>query len=674
MSDAPEQIFATALEHFHSGRLADAAGILKRLHKRHPKIPDVPHLLGVVLLQMEKPAEAAKYLKKADKIIPGSPEILTLLGCALKSSGKRAAGFKTLERALEAGPGYADAHYNFARALADRGQWAEAAGHYEAAIAADSDLTDARYNLGLTLRKLGRSEDAVAAFKGALDHDPDQADVLSSLGAALGDLGRPGEAADHLRRAVAIDPGSAEAWANLGNAYKDLGRVGEAVEHLEKAVALRPDAPAMHSNLIFCKNYSPDFGPRDILAEARRWDERHGGEQEDWPDHAPAHARDSGPERRLRIGYVSPDFRRHPVGYFFESVLEAHDRSAVEVFCYASSRTVDEVTGRMKGHADHWRDITDLDDRAAAALISGDGIDILIDLAGHSAANRLTLFGISPAPIQATGGGMFGTSGMAAMDYILTDRFESPEGSDEDYSETPVRLACGCFCYRPPEYAPDVVPPPCRGNGLITYGCFNNLAKISRNAVTLWARVLEGTPGSRLMLKTGALKSAAARQYFTELFTDAGLAPDRLILKPGAAHAKLLKAYAEIDIALDPMPYSGGLTTLEALWLGVPVVSLAGSTFAGRHSASHLGNAGLGELVAGTADEYVEIAVNLAKDRGRLESLRGNLRGILAKSPILDAGRHARGLEAAYRQMWRTFQSGKKPEMIKMIESGLKRP
>lgn len=669
MSGTPEQIFATALEHFHSGRLTEAAKILKRLNKRHPKIPDVLHLLGVVLLQTEKPNDAARYLKKADKIVPGSPEILTLLGCALRKSGKRAAGFKTLERALIAGPGYADANYNFARALADHGRHEEAAAHYEAAIAADPYLTDAHYNLGLALRKLGRIEDAVAAFENALKADPNQADVLSSLGAALGDMGRPGEAARHLRHAVAIDPGFADAWANLGNAYKDLGRVSEAVEHLEKAVALEPAAPAMHSNLIFCKNYSPDFGPRDILAEARRWDERHGGERRDRPNRAPDH-NDQGPVRRLRIGYVSPDFRRHPVGYFFESIIEAHDRSAVEVFCYAANRTVDEVTGRMKGDADYWRDISGLDDRAAAALIAGDRIDILVDLAGHSAANRLTLFGRSPAPVQATGGGMFGTSGLAAMDYILTDRFESPEGSDGDYSETPVRLACGCFCYRPPRYAPDVAPPPFRGNGFITYGCFNNLAKISRDAVALWARVLEGTPGSRLTLKTGALKSEAARRYFAKLFTDAGLAPGRLILSPGAAHEELLKAYGGIDIALDPLPYSGGLTTLESLWLGVPVVSLAGDTFAGRHSASHLGNAGLGELVAGTADEYVEIAVNLANDQSRLEKLRRNLRGILAKSPILDAARHARGLEAAYREMWRTFQSGKRPEMIKVAESG----
>ncbi|HEC90855.1 MAG TPA: tetratricopeptide repeat protein [Alphaproteobacteria bacterium] len=658
MSDAPEQIFATALDHFRSGRLIEAAKILKRLHKRHPKAADAPHLLGVVLLQMEKPNEAAKYLKKAAKIIPGSPEILTLLGCALRSSGKEKAGLKTLEKAVKAGPVHADAHYNFARALAGNGQWAEAASHYEAAIAADPGLSDAYYNLGLARRKLGRLEDAVAAFEVALGHGPDQADTLSSLGAALSDMGRPGEAARRLEHAVAIDPGSADAWANLGNAYKDLGRVGEAVEHLEKAVALRPGDAAMHSNLIFCKNYSPDFGPQDILAEARRWDQRHGGNRKDWPKHAPKHARDPGSDRRLRIGYVSADFRRHPVGYFFEPILEAHDRNAVEVFCYAAGRTADEVSERMKGHADHWRDIADLDDRAAAALIGGDKIDILVDLAGHSAANRLTLFGRQPAPVQATGGGMFGTSGLAAMDYILTDRFESPEspgGSDEDYSETPARLADGCFCYQPPEYAAGVAPPPFRDNGFITYGCFNNLAKISRDAVALWARVLEGTPESRLMLKTGALKSAAARRYFTELFAAAGLNPERLVLKPGVAHQELLKAYSGIDVALDPLPYSGGLTTLEALWQGVPVVSMAGSTFAGRHSASHLGNAGLGELVAATADEYVEIAVNLANDQERLETLRASLRGILAKSPILDAGRHARGLEAAYREMWRRW-------------------
>ncbi len=642
----PEAVFHGAVSDYQAGRLGRAEKTLLEIEDAHPGIPDVLHLLGAIALQTDRPDLALKHLENAAAAAPKSPELLTLLGSALRGTGKVDEAIEVLEKAHALAPDRPDVLYTLGNALMNANRLDRAVSRFARAVALAPDYADAHYNLARALRGLGRMEDARGHYEKAVELNPDQADALNGLGATLNDLNRPDEALPCLLRAVKLAPGFADAHGNLANTHTEIGDTETAIRHLQEAQRLNPNDPRTGSNLIMGKSYSPDYGPEDILAEARRWNESHAKPLRHL---IRPHTNTPDPERRLKVGYVSADFRRHPVGYFFEGALAAHDKNGFEIFCYANSPATDDVTDRFRGHADHWRDITGLDDDDAARMVRADAIDILIDLTGHTGNGRLALFARKPAPVQATGGGIFCTSGLDAMDYILTDRFETPEGYDGYYSETVRRLPNGYVCYTPPDYAAAVSDLPATATGFITFGCFNTLAKISADAVALWSQVLDAVPGSKLLLRTHALKSPAARERFGD---------NRFIFKEGLPHKDLLKAYGGIDIALDPSPYSGGLTTVEALWMGVPVVTLSGKTFASRHSTSHLSNVGLTELITDSPEEYVSAAAELAGDLSRLADLRAGLRRRMSASPLCDANRFARDLETAYRGMWRTWCGG----------------
>lgn len=649
---ALEGAFGTAVEHFQAGRLQQAEHVLKEMQRAQPDIADVLHLLGVIALQTGRWGTAVAHLQKAAAGIPGSAAVHNALGCALLGEGRTGEAVIVLETAVSLQPEFVDAHYNLGNALVEDGRLETAVDRYRQALSLEPGFADAHYNLGRALRRLGRLGEAVTHYERALEFAPGRADAHNGLGITLLDLGRVEAAVGHLEKAVSLDSGLAEAHANLGNALKERGQVDEAIACLETALALDPHAPGMHSNLIFCKHYSPRYGPEAILAETREWNDRHA---RPLAPRIRACNNDPDPRRRLRIGYVSADFRRHPVGYFCAAVLAAHNKKNVETFCYTANRAADEITERFQEHAHHWRSIAGLNDAQAAELIRTDRIDILVDLSGHSGRNRLIIFALRPAPVQATGGGIFCTSGLKAIDYLLSDGFETPHGAERFYSEDIVRLPHGYVCYRPPEYATPVQPPPSLGRGYVTFGCFNNLAKITPDVAGLWSRILDAAPGAKIMLKTGALDSATARDRFSRLFETNGIATGRLVLDGGAPHAQLLAAYADVDIALDPFPYSGGLTTLEALWMGVPVITVGGSTFAARHTISHLSNIGLTELITDSPERYVDAALQLANDPGRLQALRLELRDRMAASPVCDAARYARDLEKAFREMWKLW-------------------
>ena len=377
------------------------------------------------------------------------------------------------------------------------------------------------------------------------------------------------------------------------------------------------------------------------------------------------------PDKRLKVGYVGGDFCAHPVGMFFTAFFRHHDKNAVETFVYMTGADTDHVTESLRGQADHWRDAALLDDAAFAEAARADGIDILVDTAGHTAMNRLRAFARRCAPVQATGFGVMGTTGLDGMDYFLADRFEIPPGHEKFYSESVVRLPGDNVCFAPPDYAPAVAPLPARERGFVAFGCFNAAGKISPEAIALWSRALVLAPGSRMLLKNFGLGVPECRERFIRLFSGHGIGADRLILEGPATHAELLAAYGRVDIALDPIPYSGGLTTLESLWMGVPVVTLPGETFASRHSASHLANAGYPELIAKDAGDYVAIALKLASDLDGLANLRARLRPKMAASPVCDGARYARGLEAAYRAMWRRWCQDEKPAALDVRPPGI---
>lgn len=650
-SVAAEQAFAAAAKDFQSGAWAEAERRLKPLREAFPEHPEVFYLLGLSVLQAGRVGKAIEHLTRAATLAPSRADVRNALGSALRRDGQTTAAIAALEKALTLQPAFTDAHYNLGNAFKDAGRYAEAERHYREAIAREPAFADARYALGLVLKALGRINEAIAEYQESIHLVPNHADVHISLGSAYLEGSQTHLARRALETALAIDPGSATAHGSLGNAYTLMGRLDEGLPYLEKAVRLEPDNAAIFSNLVYYCHYSPAYGPMDLLRLARQWNDRHGRPR---ATKRKPHRNDRDPDRRLRVGYVSGDFRVHPVGWFMTPVFAAHDASAVETFAYSASAYADDLTRRIQTGVGHWREVAGVSDSDLAAMIRADRIDILVDLAGHTARHRLLAFTEKPAPVQVTAV-VPGTSGVEAIDYFLSDRFETPPGSEAHFSETVIRLPDGFHCYGPPSYAPEVAPLPAGLNGAVTYGCFNNLAKVTPQVIALWAKVLEAVPGARLLLKTKALDDPDAQAWYRERTAAAGIAPERLMLAGGAPHAELLAAYGEVDITLDPFPYSGGLTTLESLWMGVPVVTLSGETFAGRHSTSHLMNIGLTELIAATPQDYVAIAAGLANDRDRLAGLRAGLRARLAASPICDAERHTRNLEAAYRGMWRAW-------------------
>ena len=521
------------------------------------------------------------------------------------------------------------------------------------AIALRPDYAEAHNNLGIALKNQGKLEAAVAAYHKALELKPDYVKAHNNLGNVLKNQGKLDGAVAACRKALELKPDYAKAHNNLGNVLKDQGKLDEAVASYHKALELKPDYTVAHSNLLFSLHYQPMCDRKAIFAEHRKWNAKYAAPL------APKtvfHANLPTPEKPLRLGLVSPTFRRHPVGYMIVSALEAHDKSAFEIYCYSGGVQGDDLTNRIRGAAQTWRSIVGMSDEGVAALIRDDAIDILVDLSGHSQGNRLLVFARKPAPVQVKWvGGQFNTTGIDAMDYFISDSVETPSGDDAWYTEEVVRLPDGYVCYEPPDYAPMVSPLPALGCPYVTFGCFNNLTKVNRDVIALWSQLLDRVTGSRLILKSKQFNDASVQAHYREMFGEHGISPDRLDCLGHSPHPELLAKYNDIDIALDPFPYSGGLTTCEALWMGVPVVTMPGETFAARHAASHLSNVGLTDWIVETPERYVELVERWCRDLTGLAALRVGLRPRVKSSPLCDAPRFTRNLEAAYRRMWRTW-------------------
>jgi predicted O-linked N-acetylglucosamine transferase (SPINDLY family) len=354
----------------------------------------------------------------------------------------------------------------------------------------------------------------------------------------------------------------------------------------------------------------------------------------------------------LRLGFVSPDLGKHPVGYFLVQLLENIDRKQHATICYSDRIGKDDLTHRLQSAASQWRDVIGMSDQRLAEQIHADRIGVLFDMAGHTAHNRLLVFARKPAPIQVTWAGYVGTTGLKVMDYLLADRYEVPPGAERHYQERVLRMPEGYVCYDPPIDAPAVASLPALNRGEMTFGCFNNPAKITRQVIDIWARILRRLPGAQLVLKYKGWNDSGVARRFTEMFASQAIDPGRLEFLGNSPHHELLAEYNRIDLALDPFPYCGGLTTCEALWMGVPVLTCPGTTFAGRHSLSHLSNIGLTETIAGDMDEYVELAVSLAGDLPRLAALRASLRQRMAASPLCDGKRFANNFIAMLQDVW----------------------
>ncbi|WP_376967265.1 tetratricopeptide repeat protein (plasmid) [Azospirillum sp. A26] len=545
------------------------------------------------------------------------------------------------------------------------GRLEEAADLYRRLLAQDGGAADLWNNLGVILSELKRPAEAAAALRTALILRPDYDKPWVGLGSEAYGADRLGEAVRCWTRAIRLDPQQgAGLWFNLGVTRQMRGEAAEAALAFDRAEALMPDDPRVASQRLLCLNYLDLPGER-LLAEHRRFDERFGkrlsGRPEGGAGSQPAvpHANRPDPEKRLRIGYLSVEFREHLGAYFLTPLFETASRSRFEIVCYSILPVAhgDSHTARFKAQADGWRDVGHLDDEALAAQIRADGIDILVDLAGHSGLNRLPMLALRPAPVQVTWLGYPNSTGMTSVDYRIVDPVSDPVGpTDTHAAETLVRLPAPFLCFRPPASAPPVVPLPAGATGAVTFGSFNKLSKITDATIALWADVLRRAPDARLLLKDRPLSDPGTAAAMKARFAAAGIDPDRLdlvgFIKDAAGH---LAAYNRIDIALDPHPYNGTITTCDTLWMGAPLVTLAGSRHAARVGASLMTAIGLPELVAATPDRYAAIAADLAGDLTRLMRLRMGMRERVRASALCDETRFMRNLETAYRLIWRRW-------------------
>lgn len=467
-----------------------------------------------------------------------------------------------------------------------------------------------------------------------------------SLAVRLEQKKRLSDALEHYRAILALGTESAALHANIANCLVRLGRGAEAVPHYRKAAELHPQSRHVRQSLLGALNFDPDVTPDEVFEAHREWGERLVASVEE-----PV-SRSGGDNARIRVGYVSPDFRRHPVTYLFAPVLERHDRERFEIYCYDTVAKSDAVTERLKRASEHWADVAGWSDEIFARHVAQhDRIDILVDLAGHTTHSRLRAFAMRPAPVQVSWLGYFNTTGLATMNYFISDPHSSPPGQERWFTEELRRLPHTRFPYEPPDSAPEVAPLPARAAGRVTFGCFNNLSKVNDRVMALWARVLERVPGSRLKIVAMGLHDEGNREFWRERFASRGIASDRVELSQFMAHERLLAAYGGIDVALDPFPFAGGLTSLEALYMGVPVVTLYTPMLPGRQTISFLRNLGLDALIAPDEDAYVAAAVKLASDLDALAALRASLRARMRASPLMDYAGFTRDLEKVYEKI-----------------------
>jgi protein O-GlcNAc transferase len=611
---------------------------------------------------------------------------------------KRSEACELLSKAFALAPENQSIRNNYLASLARRiaplvsdRRWREALPLLQERAAIEPKSARSQYDAGLCLAQLGELQSALQCFTRAIDLDPDEASYYNDFGLACYELGLFAEArgafqqvlnlkpesvpahvhlgllanvtglsaiaVNMLRRALAIDPECADAHSNLAALLREQGFQRECRTHFQRAMELRPDSTLVFSNYLLSLNGDPWADPAWIAAEHMKFQSLIRGEVR-----RPV-VRDADPSRRLRIGYLSPDFRQHSVAHFILPVMEGHDRAKVEVIGYSASNREDAMTSLIRGACDHWRGVFRMADEELAALIAQDGIDVLVELSGHTSNNRLTLLARRAAPVQMTYLGYPNTTGLVEVDYRITDAIADPPGLTESWhSEKLVRIEGGFLAYRAPDWARElpVVALPADDVGHITFGSFNNLAKINEVVLESWASIMEGVPGSVLLLKAKGLKDDRVQARIRDVFRARGLDADERVVMLGLEHSSVehLGLYNRVDLALDTFPYNGTTTTCEALWMGTPVLTLMGRNHAGRVGASLLARIGLDDLVCENREAYVEQAMTLARERSKLKVLRTGLRERLVSSPLMDGRRVANELESAFARVWRDFCQG----------------
>ena len=686
-----QQVYDLALEHHRAGRLSEAGDLYRRILAVEPSHFKTLKSLGALACQLGQYEPAIEWSRQAAAVEPKDPGAWSNLGAAFWGAGQREAALVAYRRALELQPDHADATYNFANALRDsgridealaayrralelkparaevgnnlgltlelKGQFDEAVSAYQQALANKPDHVESLINLGHVFIRMGRIEDAIVALHRALELQPDCAEIHYNLGVALHESGQLDGAVHSYRRALALKPNFAEIENSLANTLCDQGLLDEAITAYRRAQLLSPGISEFQSNLILALHFHPAQDDRAIAQEQQRWSGKFG--------HFPAvrtesYANDRDPDRRLRIGYISGDFREHVVGRNIAPLFRCHDPQNFAVVCYSGVERPDNFTEVFRQRADLWRDTAGLTDEALTQIVREDGVDILVDLSQHTAGHRLPVFARRPAPVQVSFAGYPEGTGLEAIEYRISDAWlEGTERNDEcrmtnaDCTSAERALLIDSFwCFDPCGMEVAVNESPAGETGRVTFGSLHSFAKINERVLRLWARVLRGVHDSRLVLLSGF---GSHRRRVLDILGSEGIDADRVEFVPRRPRQVYLELYHRLDVVLDPFPYGGHTTSLEALWMGVPVVSLVGRRPVSRAGLSILNNLGLPELAAFSEDDYVEIAVALAGDRPRLAELRRTLRPRMETSVLMDAPRFARGIESAYRAMWRQW-------------------
>lgn len=679
--------------HFTLGRILsrqekkeEAIGQYKKVLRINPDNIDALNNMGTILFSMDKIDEASEIF---DRILIHNPADFNALSNSASidyKKGNNQAAIETYQKALKLNPENPNLYHDIALALEAQNKLPEALQYFLKAVEKKPDYIEALLNIGNIYRHTGRLEDALSyyakikkiekneyasigtaaiyidqgRFEEALmeaeyaDRNFEESFRLKNfLGTLYNKILKFEEALACYNRAIELDPTQPDLYANKATVLKNLGKLDEAIENLRMALKIAPDTQWIHSNLILTKLYASSVTPEELAATSRMFGE----------NVADRHIRDRPftnnrtEDRKLRIGYVSPDFRSHAVRYFLSPIYK-HDGDHFELFGYSKVESEDEYTEMIKNHFDHWRDIRFMTNDAAADLIEQDQIDILVDLAGHTANNGLMIFARKPAPIQITWLGYTATTGMKAMDYRMTDIHAEPPGMTEHLNtETLWRLPDIFAAYSPHENSLPVIDrPPFEDNGYITFGCLNNFTKVTDPVIETWTKIMMQVPDSKLLLEISGIDNDKIKGEIEQRLLRYGLTKDRLILIPFKKSNQYV-LYNKIDIALDPFPAVGGTTGMDTLWMGVPYITLAGKHFGSRMGVSILANAGLPELIAQDTDQYISLAVNIAKNPKKLRALRHGLRERFAASPAMDQSRFARNMEATYREMWRLWLS-----------------
>ena len=673
-----ESLLRQAWEKHSAGHLAQAAAMYRDALRREPQNVDALYLLSCLLRQQGDLRTALPLAEAARRLQAETPELHFNLALIRQSLGDATAALQGYRQALALNPQYVAAANQMALIELQAGNFEQAAASCRQVIAVNPDDLSANQNLGIACLSLGLNEEAEIAFRAVTRIDPGLIEAHVNLGALLRAAGRVDEAIAALSRALQIDPSFPEALINLGIAYKDQDRFVEAEASLARALEIRPDhAEARHNHALmlamlsdyrqvaaesdaalalkpdsaliweqrlYVHSYHPDLSAAAIYAEFKRWGDRFPLPEADFTNH------DRTPGRRLRVGYVSPDFRRHTSRFFFLPLFAHHDHRELELYAYSNVAREDGFTGQFKAQFDHWRNIQGIDDPAAAQMIRDDRIDILVDCCNHMRDDRLGIFALKPAPLQVTWLGAAWTTGLPMVDYVLFDPVMAPEATLT--RERIIRLPHFFVAYQPPDGTPEPSPPPCLSKGHVSFGYSGRSERLNHRTFKVWGEILARLPDARLILDFGPFADPPTQQYYRRFLAEHGVESGRVIMRKSA---NIFEGLADIDILLDCFPHSGGTMLFDALWMGVPALTLAGRPPVGRIGASLMSNLGLPEWIAQTEDDYVAKACRFATDRDGLSSLRAGMRQRMTASPVTDGAGFARGVESAYRTIYEAW-------------------